>query len=313
MASVMCNIMILFFILSSLYEECLSVRFKVLSISSVSVTLGVDVVIPCCLTPEMDATGMEIRWFKTRFQPYVHLYHNGKEDYSVQRPEFMKRTELLKENITRGVFPLMIHNVTAQDSGEYHCFVESSDHHGRAKVQLQVTAVGGLPIISSITDNTLYCESRGWFPAPYVTWTDHEGNKINSSIVKVLKDENHLYHISSVIQLSNTSNITCTVSNSLNQSKHDSWQFIGRRLPKTSRDTRSHFHIISSSIILILSGCVFLLLMCFGASELHIEKLQNEKREFKKKNEELQSIYEKLQTSEYKSLDGRLDAKDASV
>ncbi|XP_041429526.1 myelin-oligodendrocyte glycoprotein-like isoform X3 [Xenopus laevis] len=134
----MSNILITFLILWLLYKESLSFRFKVFSTDSVSVTLGSDVMLPCILSPEMSGENMEIRWFKIQYQPYVHLYENRKDDYTAQKPEFTNRTELLKENITRGVFPLLIRNVTAQDSGEYHCYVESSNHHGRAKVQLNV-------------------------------------------------------------------------------------------------------------------------------------------------------------------------------
>ncbi|XP_031746638.1 butyrophilin subfamily 2 member A2-like isoform X11 [Xenopus tropicalis] len=141
MASIMNNIMIASFILWALYTECLSVRFKVSSIPSVSVALGSDVVLPCTLTPEKNGEEMEIRWFKKIYQPYAHLYMNGKDDYTAQMPQFANRTELLKENITRGIFPLKIHKVTAQDSGEYHCYVESSHHHSMAAVQLQVTGL----------------------------------------------------------------------------------------------------------------------------------------------------------------------------
>ncbi|KAE8588458.1 hypothetical protein XENTR_v10022552, partial [Xenopus tropicalis] len=117
-----------------------TVRYRVsAALPSVAAALGSDVLLPCRLIPEMNTEEMEIRWFKPMYRPYVHLYINGKDDYTAQMPQFANRTELLKENITRGIFPLIIRNVTAQDSGEYHCFVESSDWHGITTVQLQVT------------------------------------------------------------------------------------------------------------------------------------------------------------------------------
>uniref|UniRef100_F6PZR7 Ig-like domain-containing protein n=1 Tax=Xenopus tropicalis TaxID=8364 RepID=F6PZR7_XENTR len=123
------------------FSPVIAVQFNVISISSVVAALGSDVLLPCHLIPEMNAEKMEIRWFKPMYRPYVHLYINGKDDYTAQMPQFAQRTELLKENITRGIFPLKIRNVTAEDSGEYYCFVESSDHHGKAAVQLQVTVI----------------------------------------------------------------------------------------------------------------------------------------------------------------------------
>ncbi|XP_031746633.1 selection and upkeep of intraepithelial T-cells protein 2-like isoform X2 [Xenopus tropicalis] len=263
MASIMNNIMIASFILWALYTECLSVRFKVSSIPSVSVALGSDVVLPCTLTPEKNGEEMEIRWFKKIYQPYAHLYMNGKDDYTAQMPQFANRTELLKENITRGIFPLKIHKVTAQDSGEYHCYVESSHHHSMAAVQLQVTAVGTVPVISSITDGAVSCESRDWHPKPSLSWTDNEGNKINSSMMKVLRDENNLYYIISIIQQPSASNITCTVSNSINHS-NDSRQIRGLEHSQTSRNTHSRVYVIGAGIILIFFGCICFLLRSLG-------------------------------------------------
>uniref|UniRef100_A0A1B8Y7G5 Ig-like domain-containing protein n=1 Tax=Xenopus tropicalis TaxID=8364 RepID=A0A1B8Y7G5_XENTR len=199
----------------------------VISAPSVVATFGSDVLLPCRLAPEMNAENMEIRWFKPMYQPYVHLYINGKDDYTAQMPQFANRTELLKENITRGIFPLMIRNVTAQDSGKYYCFVESTEHHGRTTVQLQVNAVGSPPKISSVTYDTVYCESDGWYPEPQLTWTDTKGNKVIPSMEKVFKDEKSLYCIISAIYLPPTSNITCSVTNSLNRRKEISWETRG--------------------------------------------------------------------------------------
>ncbi|XP_018086962.1 putative selection and upkeep of intraepithelial T-cells protein 1 homolog isoform X2 [Xenopus laevis] len=246
-------------IFSTLYKESLSVRFKVTSVTSVVATLGSDVVLPCRLTPEMNAEKMEIRWFKPMYQPYVHLYINGKDDYSIQMPQFTNRTELIKENITRGVFPLKIHKVTAQDSGEYYCFVESSDHHGRTIVQLNVTAVGTRPNISKINNDTLLCESCDWLPKPHLTWTDNEGKQIIPSMERLYRDEKSLYCITSIINLPSTSNITCTVSNSLNQNNEFSMQIREKGQPQTCRDLYSRY-ILFWSCLAVTLGCICLLL-----------------------------------------------------
>ncbi|XP_041429529.1 putative selection and upkeep of intraepithelial T-cells protein 1 homolog isoform X2 [Xenopus laevis] len=263
MASIMYLIVI--FILSSIYKESLSVRFKVSSTQSVVAALGSDVVLPCRLTPEMNAEKMEIRWFKPMYQPYVHLYINGKDDYSIQMPQFTNRTELIKENITRGVFPLRIRNVTAQDSGEYYCFVESSDHHGRTIVQLNVTAVGSLPVIFSKTyesNDTAICESYGWLPEASLIWTDNLGNQVIPSKEKVFKDENSCYCIMSIISLPNASNITCTVSNSVKQSQQSSKQILETGHPETCRDLYSRYVVFYPclAVILLSCGCICLLL-----------------------------------------------------
>uniref|UniRef100_A0A6I8R6F6 Ig-like domain-containing protein n=1 Tax=Xenopus tropicalis TaxID=8364 RepID=A0A6I8R6F6_XENTR len=234
-------------------------QFKVSSTISVVAALGSDVLLPCRLIPEMNAEKMEIRWFKPRYRPYVHLYINGKDDYSIQMPQFANRTELLKENITRGIFPLKIRNVTAQDSGEYYCLVESSDHHGRTTVQLQVTAVGSLPVISPNTytsNDTAFCESCGWLPEPSLIWTDTQGNRVIPSKEKVYRDEKSLYCIFSIISLPDSSNITCTVLNSVNQSKYHSKQIRETGLPVTCRDQYSRY--------IVFWPCLAALIVSFG-------------------------------------------------
>ncbi|KAE8588442.1 hypothetical protein XENTR_v10022547 [Xenopus tropicalis] len=265
MASTMHSIKIPFFILLLLYERSLSVRFKVSSTPSVSAALGSDVLLPCTLTPEMNAEMMEIRWFNYRFQIYVHRYHNKKDDYTAQMPQFANRTELLKENITRGIFPLKIHKVTAQDSGEYHCFVESSEHHGKAIVQLLVIAVGSLPNISSVyseNNHTVYCESCDWHPKPYLLWTDNEGNKIIPLMEHTFRDENNLYHIISAVNQPTTSYITCTVSSSLNHSKQNS----RRLIDEGQRNTATHCILTCPSVAvsLICLCCIYLPAMNLG-------------------------------------------------
>uniref|UniRef100_A0A1B8Y7G8 Ig-like domain-containing protein n=1 Tax=Xenopus tropicalis TaxID=8364 RepID=A0A1B8Y7G8_XENTR len=267
MACNMHKTMIAFSILWSLYKGSLSAKYKVVSAPSVVATLGSDVVLTARLAPEMNAEKMEIRWFKPMYRPYVHLYINGKDDYTAQMPQFANRTELLKENITRGIFPLIIRNVTVQDSGKYYCYVESSDHHGITTVYLNVNAVGSPPVISVITDDTVFCESDGWYPEPYLIWTDNEGNKVIPSMEKVLKDEKSLYHILSAIYLPPTSsNITCTVSSSLNQSKESSMQIRETRHPVTHRDLYSRYIVFCAclAVILMLIGCICFLLKRLG-------------------------------------------------
>ncbi|KAE8588443.1 hypothetical protein XENTR_v10022548 [Xenopus tropicalis] len=265
------------FILCSMFEGSLSVRFKVSSTTSIVAALGSDVLLPCHLIPEMNAEKMEIRWFKPMYQPYVHLYINGKDDYTAQMPQFANRTELLKDNITRGIFPLKIHKVTAQDSGEYYCYVESSDAHGRTTVQLQVTAVGSLPVITSNTytsNDTAFCVSCGWLPEPSLIWTDTQGNQVIPSMENVYRNETSLYCIFSIISLPDSSNITCTVSNSINQRKQSSRQIRESGHPVTFRDQYSRYIIFWSYLTYLL--------LCIGYIYYQSMELREKKKEIRR-------------------------------
>ncbi|KFV47511.1 Myelin-oligodendrocyte glycoprotein, partial [Gavia stellata] len=57
-------------------------------------TVGQEVVLPCRLSPSMDARSLEIRWIRYLVSETVHLYQNGKDLYGQQMEEYGGRTEL---------------------------------------------------------------------------------------------------------------------------------------------------------------------------------------------------------------------------
>ncbi|KFO04547.1 Butyrophilin-like 8, partial [Balearica regulorum gibbericeps] len=59
----------------------------------ITAVVGEDVVLPCHLSPRLNAENMEVRWFRSKFSVYVHLYHSGQDHYSSQMPEYQERTE----------------------------------------------------------------------------------------------------------------------------------------------------------------------------------------------------------------------------
>uniref|UniRef100_A0A803KEW7 Butyrophilin subfamily 3 member A2-like Ig-C domain-containing protein n=1 Tax=Xenopus tropicalis TaxID=8364 RepID=A0A803KEW7_XENTR len=120
-------------------------------------------------------------------------------------------------------------------------------------------AVGSLPVITSNTftsNDTAFCGSCGWLPEPSLIWTDTQGNRVIPSMGNVYKDEKSFYCIFSIIFLPNASNITCTVSNSINQSKYDSRQIRETGLPEACRDQYSRY--------IVFWPCLTYLLVCIG-------------------------------------------------
>ncbi|KFP56561.1 Butyrophilin-like 10, partial [Cathartes aura] len=57
-------------------------------------TVGRDIVLPCHLSPRMDARSLEIRWIRHQFSETVHSYRNGEDQYAEQMEEYAGRTEL---------------------------------------------------------------------------------------------------------------------------------------------------------------------------------------------------------------------------
>lgn len=100
--------------------------------------MGEDVVLPCRLSPRLDAENMEVRWFRSRFSSYVHLYRSGQDYYSSQMPEYQERTELLKEGISVGNVSLRILRTRLSDEGQYQCLIKDGNSYEEATVELKV-------------------------------------------------------------------------------------------------------------------------------------------------------------------------------
>uniref|UniRef100_A0A674JP41 Ig-like domain-containing protein n=1 Tax=Terrapene triunguis TaxID=2587831 RepID=A0A674JP41_9SAUR len=104
----------------------------------VTAILGQETVLPCHLSPRMSAANMEVRWFRSDFVSFVHLYRDGTDQYEGQMPEYRERTELLKAGLTDGNVPLRILNIRLSDEGEYHCFVQDDTFYEETILELLV-------------------------------------------------------------------------------------------------------------------------------------------------------------------------------
>ncbi|KGL84402.1 Myelin-oligodendrocyte glycoprotein, partial [Tinamus guttatus] len=57
-------------------------------------TVGEEVVLPCQLSPALNAQTMTVRWIRHRISETVHLYHGGEDLYLEQMREYRGRTDL---------------------------------------------------------------------------------------------------------------------------------------------------------------------------------------------------------------------------
>ncbi|XP_030287909.1 selection and upkeep of intraepithelial T-cells protein 4-like isoform X5 [Sparus aurata] len=95
--------------------------------------LGDDIILLCHVEPQVDVTGLTVEWSKPDLKPdpndrlrrveYVHLYRDAREDLDMKIAEYVKRTELFADGLTRGNISLKITNVTFEDEGRYKCFI----------------------------------------------------------------------------------------------------------------------------------------------------------------------------------------------
>ncbi|CAM4653508.1 unnamed protein product [Lepidochelys olivacea] len=197
-----------------------SARFTVIGPDHpVAAIVGEDIVLPCHLFPRMSAENMEVRWFRSEFLSFVHLYQHGKDEYGQQMPEYHERTELLKAGIMDGNVALRIVNVRPSDEGEYRCFVQDGIFNEEAVLELKVEASGSAPQISveGYQDGgiRMVCQLAGWYPEPEVLWRDRSGQFLSSSTETKSQDGHGLFEIKSSIIITENSNqnLSCSIRN----------------------------------------------------------------------------------------------------
>ncbi|XP_030066706.1 selection and upkeep of intraepithelial T-cells protein 1-like [Microcaecilia unicolor] len=194
-------------------------NFKLISPDyPVVVILGEDVVLLCHLSPPINATNMEVRWFRTRFESLVHLYDDGKDQNNRQLPEYQGRTELIRDHISSGNVSLRIHSVRLKDEGRYICHVRSNIYYQDAELELKVTGMGSAPRISKIDcqdrEMRAVCESTGWYPEPEVIWRQKDGQSL-TPLSEIKIKQNGLFNVktSLSVTISKRSNFSCCIRN----------------------------------------------------------------------------------------------------
>ncbi|XP_078496884.1 butyrophilin subfamily 1 member A1-like [Lissotriton helveticus] len=204
----------------------LPARFSVIGLDMpLVIPPGEDAVLPCRLSPQINAENMTIRWFKDKYQDLVHLYQDGEDWFENQIAEYRSRTTLTKDAIKAGSVSLIIHNVRPTDSGLYTCFYNTGFFHEEAVVELKVAGMGSkLQIYLDDLQNgaiPIVCESTGWYPEPEAQWKDENGNNISSSTEVKAMDGSLLFHVKvTYIFNGHPSSVSCCIRNTmLNQWK----------------------------------------------------------------------------------------------
>ncbi|KAM6364620.1 butyrophilin subfamily 3 member A2-like [Pluvialis apricaria] len=183
-------------------------------------TVGQDVVLPCHLSPAVDARSMEIRWIRHEFSEIVHVYRNGEDVYGVQMREYVGRTELSREGFSSGILDLRIIGVRPSDDGQYVCTVQDADSYGETMVELEVAAAGSVPHLSLEAHEDggirVVCRSGGWYPQPEVLWKGAGGQRLPSLSQSRSSDERGLVQIQDaiVVSASGDGDVSCVVRNS---------------------------------------------------------------------------------------------------
>ncbi|KAM5299794.1 butyrophilin subfamily 3 member A2-like [Ctenodactylus gundi] len=182
--------------------------------------VGEEAVIPCHLRPPTDAQSMEVRWHRTHLTGLVHHYRNGQDATEQQSLEYQGRTQLLRDNITRGYVALRIHPIHPLDEGEYRCSFISSGEVKEAQFNVLVTASGAPPVIHAepvdMGTIRLTCSSTGWYPEPEVQWKNQQGLRL-APASETMSVEDGLFYVetSVIVREGMRGDVWCLVRNTV--------------------------------------------------------------------------------------------------
>ncbi|XP_014398916.1 PREDICTED: selection and upkeep of intraepithelial T-cells protein 8 isoform X2 [Myotis brandtii] len=185
--------------------------------------VGGQTELSCQLSPPQSAKHMEVSWFKGDHSKLVHLYRDGHEVKGEAAPEYVDRTEFVKEAIGEGKVALRLHNIRVSDNGTYQCSFKDGNFSNMASMDLNVTALGletQIHIQAPRTDGLMVeCNSGGWFPQPQMVCKDSKGEVIPHSSQSYSQDGAGLFHIKMTLLLSYKSqgDMICYIRNPLSE------------------------------------------------------------------------------------------------
>ncbi|XP_067169912.1 butyrophilin subfamily 1 member A1-like [Apteryx mantelli] len=195
----------------------------------VTATVGQSIVLPCQLSPSLNAQSMAVRWIRHHDFETVHHYWDGEDLFAEQMREYQGRTVLSHNGLSRGSLDLQILSVRPSDDGTYVCTVEGAAGYAEATVELEVAAIGSSPLVSLEGYQgggiQVVCRSSGWFPEPEVLWKDPQGQHLPSVSQRHSQDERGLFEIEHSLSVTGEADgdLSCVVRNSrLGQEKESS-------------------------------------------------------------------------------------------
>ncbi|XP_072406129.1 butyrophilin subfamily 1 member A1-like [Chiloscyllium punctatum] len=185
----------------------------------IETTVGEDALLECQLVPAISASNMLVKWFKSGLDSPVHVYSHGGDDVAAQHRKYRGRTELLKNELTKGAISLRVKKTTVFDGGEYRCRVDSGTFSEETAVRLNVASLGHQPCIQmkGYHENGIQvvCKSSGWFPRPEIQWISEEGLILSQAEPSYEQDPNGLVNVQSIIVVTkqSTNRFKCVVQN----------------------------------------------------------------------------------------------------
>ncbi|CAH6786285.1 butyrophilin-like protein 10 [Phodopus roborovskii] len=183
--------------------------------------VGQDKELPCKLSPNISAEGMEMRWYRDQPSTAVHVHKKGEDVYEEQMVEYRGRTTFVGNHMVRGEAAVRIRNITMFDNGTYHCAFKEHTSHSQATLWLKVAGLGSSPRIhiTDTQDKSIWaeCTSAGWFPEPKVEWLDLRGQPVPAETHLSATASTGLLTVVSIVTTQDRAveGLTCSISNPL--------------------------------------------------------------------------------------------------
>ncbi|KAK7164241.1 hypothetical protein R3I94_002838 [Phoxinus phoxinus] len=148
-----------------------------------TVSLGSEFIVPCYLSPEICATGMQIKWFKET--DCVCVYKNR---HVTEGRAYKDRVSLITHELERGNASLHLSDFSVSDVGDYHCQVTSRDRAKEitvgVRINPEVQPVSQSPTSQDRSIQLMLFEI-------HKIWTEEETNKmVESALMSEMKANN---------------------------------------------------------------------------------------------------------------------------
>uniref|UniRef100_A0A8C2BSW5 Si:ch211-241b2.5 n=1 Tax=Cyprinus carpio TaxID=7962 RepID=A0A8C2BSW5_CYPCA len=191
---------------------------EVLQESVYEAELHGDVKLVCLFSKVKSFSDLTVIWSRVEPKPAEDVYRleRGTENHNYTSAAFIKRAQLIQEQLNENRAVLLLKKLRIKDSGMYRCIVKEGDDGDYKQVTLNVTAPY-TPIKKSIMKTgqdevELSCESQG-FPSAQVIWSDGQNtNFTEMSNSSTRSTDEDLIHIISKLTVKRdlVNNYTCS-------------------------------------------------------------------------------------------------------
>uniref|UniRef100_A0A673GRW8 Si:ch211-241b2.5 n=1 Tax=Sinocyclocheilus rhinocerous TaxID=307959 RepID=A0A673GRW8_9TELE len=186
--------------------------------SSYEAELHEDVRLVCLFSTVKSLSDLTVIWSRVEPKPAVDVYRleRGRENHIYTSAAFIKRAQLIHEQLNENRAVLHLKKLQIKDSGTYRCIVKEADDGDYKQVSLSVTAPY-TPMKKAIMKTgqdevELSCESQG-FPSAQVIWSDGQNTNLTemSNSTTRSTDEDLIHVISKLtVKRDLVNNYTCS-------------------------------------------------------------------------------------------------------